>query len=73
VWGGSAQGIVAVHAWSLDEQEDGVLVRTAESWEGEPARAQMETLQGALDASLRNWLENLKRTAEDSGDLRGPG
>jgi hypothetical protein len=33
----------------------------------------MEALQGALDASLRNWLENLKRTAEDSGDLRGPG
>jgi len=28
VWGGSAQGIVAVHVWTLDPQEDGVLVRT---------------------------------------------
>jgi hypothetical protein len=30
---------------------------------GEPVTAQVETLQGALDASLRAWLENLKRTA----------
>ena len=36
VWGGPAQGIVAVHVWTLEEQDDGVLVRTAESWEGEP-------------------------------------
>ena len=67
VWGGSAQGIVAVHVWTLDPQEDGVLVGTAESWEGEPVAAQVEPLQGALDASLRNWLENLKRTAEARG------
>jgi len=26
--------------------------------------AQVETLQSALDKSLRDWLENLKRTAE---------
>jgi len=64
VWGGPAQGIVAVHVWTLEPQEDGVLVRTEESWEGEPVSAQVETLQGALDASLRAWLENLKRTAE---------
>jgi uncharacterized protein YhdP len=43
-----------------------VLVRTEESWEGEPVTAQVETLQGALDQSLRTWLENLKGTAEDS-------
>jgi uncharacterized protein YndB with AHSA1/START domain len=66
VWGGPAQGIVAVHVWTLELQDDGVLVRTAESWEGEPVIAQPETLQGALDGSLRNWLENLKRTAEQS-------
>jgi hypothetical protein len=33
-------------------------------WEGDPVTAQTETLQGALDASLKAWLENLKRTAE---------
>jgi uncharacterized protein YndB with AHSA1/START domain len=65
VWGGPAQGIVAVHVWTFEPQDDGVLVRTAESWEGEPVTAQVETLQVALDGSLRAWLENLKRTAED--------
>ena len=64
VWGGPAQGIVAVHVWTFEPQDDGVLVRTAESWEGEPVTAQVETLQVALDGSLRAWLENLKRTAE---------
>lgn len=64
-WGGPAQGIVAVHVWTLEPQGNGVLVRTAESWEGEPVTAQVETLQGPLDASLRAWLENLKRTAEE--------
>jgi uncharacterized protein YndB with AHSA1/START domain len=66
VWGGPAQGIVAVHVWTLDPQEDAVLVKTEESWEGEPVEAQVETLQGALDKSLRDWLQNLKRKAEDS-------
>jgi uncharacterized protein YndB with AHSA1/START domain len=64
-WGGPAQGIVAVHVWTLEERDDRVLVRTAESWEGDPVNAQAEALQGALDASLRAWLENLKQTAED--------
>jgi uncharacterized protein YndB with AHSA1/START domain len=65
-WGGSAQGIIAVHVWTFDAQTDGVLVRTEESWEGEPVTAQTQTLQIALDTSLRNWLENLKRAAEDA-------
>jgi uncharacterized protein YndB with AHSA1/START domain len=64
VWGGPALGIVAVHVWTFEPQDDGVLVRTAESWEGDPVTAQVETLQVALDGSLRAWLENLKRTAE---------
>ena len=66
VWGGPAQGIVAVNVWSLEPTDDGVLVRTEESWEGEPVEAQAETLQGALDGSLRAWLENLKRAAESA-------
>jgi uncharacterized protein YndB with AHSA1/START domain len=65
VWGGAAGGIVAVHAWTLEEQGDGVLVRTEESWEGEPVSASPEAMQSALDASLRAWLENLRRAAEN--------
>jgi uncharacterized protein YndB with AHSA1/START domain len=64
VWGGPAQGIVAVHVWTLTEQDGSVLVQTAESWEGDPVEAQPGTLQAALDGSLRTWLENLKQTAE---------
>jgi uncharacterized protein YndB with AHSA1/START domain len=63
-WGGPAQGIVAVHVWTLDEREGSVLVSTAESWEGDPVTAQAGPLQAALDQSLRNWLDNLKRAAE---------
>jgi uncharacterized protein YndB with AHSA1/START domain len=63
-WGGPAQGIVAVHVWTLEEHRSGVLVRTEESWEGDPVNAQTEALQAALDGSLRAWLENLKREAE---------
>ena len=68
VWSGPAGGIFAVHVWDLTEREDGVLVRTAESWDGEQVRAQAGTLQEALDGSLRGWLENLKRAAENASD-----
>jgi len=70
VWGGPAQGIVAVHVWTFEPQDDAVLVRTAESWEGDPVTAQAETLQGALDASLEAWLGNLKRAAEGTSKDR---
>ena len=45
-----------------------VLVRTAESWDGDPVTTAPEAMQAALDASLRSWLENLKRTAEHAAD-----
>jgi hypothetical protein len=53
VWGGPAQGIVAAHAWTLEAQGDGVRVRTAESWEGEPVEAQVETKRTAEQRSGR--------------------
>lgn len=64
VWGGPAQGITAIHVWTFHSQASGVLVRTAESWDGAPVLAQTAFLQDALDHSLRQWLENLKHTAE---------
>jgi len=66
VWAGPAQGITAIHVWELTPTDHGVLVHTEESWDGEPVRAQTATLQQALDASLRAWLHNLKRTAEEA-------
>jgi uncharacterized protein YndB with AHSA1/START domain len=64
VWSGPAQGIVAVHVWTMRATEDRVLVHTEESWDGEPVRAQPEEMQRALDGSLRGWLQNLKHEAE---------
>ena len=44
------------HAHAPKKEADRVLVRTAESWEGAPVEAQVETLQGALDGcSVRGW------------------
>lgn len=64
VWSGPAQGITAVHVWSFTPVQDGVLVRTEESWDGAPVRQNLEFMQEALDASLKSWLANLKREAE---------
>lgn len=64
VWGGPAQGIRAIHAWEFHEQDAGVLVRTEESWEGQPVTQQVQQFQADLDRSLRNWLTDLKRVAE---------
>jgi hypothetical protein len=52
VWSGPAQGIMAIHARTMIPGENGVLVRTEKSWDGEPVRAQPEEMQQALDASL---------------------
>jgi hypothetical protein len=64
VWSGPAQGITAVHLWTMTPSENGVLVHTEESWDGEPVWAQPEEMQRALDDSLRGWLQNLKHKAE---------
>ncbi|MFE1345657.1 SRPBCC family protein [Streptomyces sp. NPDC058757] len=64
VWGGPAAGITAVHVWTFEPTEGGVIVRTEESWTGEPVDAHTEYLQEALGASLDHWLDNLKHRAE---------
>jgi uncharacterized protein YndB with AHSA1/START domain len=64
VWSGPAQGITAIHVWTMTPSEDGVLVHTAESWNGDPVRAQPKEMQQALDSSLRGWLQSLKHEAE---------
>ena len=64
VWSGLAQGITAIHLWTMTQSENGVRVHTEESWDGEPVRAQPEELQRALHDSLRGWLQNLKHKAE---------
>ena len=63
-WSGPAQGITAVHVWTFTPVQDGVLVKTEESWDGAPVRENLGAMQSALDASLKSWLAKLKREAE---------
>ncbi|MFF0018466.1 SRPBCC family protein [Streptomyces sp. NPDC005374] len=65
-WGGPAQGIDAIHVWTFTPVKDGVLVHTEESWTGAPVVANTAFLQTALDASLQNWVNNLKNKSESS-------
>jgi uncharacterized protein YndB with AHSA1/START domain len=67
VWSGPAQGITAIHVWTMTPSVDGVVVRTEESWDGDPVRAQPKEMQQALDGSLRAWLQSLKHKAETQG------
>jgi uncharacterized protein YndB with AHSA1/START domain len=66
LWGGPAHGIEGIHQWTFTEVDGMVLVRTEESWDGDPIRADAEGMAAALDASLTAWLERLKKTAENA-------
>lgn len=63
-WSGPAQGIMGIHVWTFIPVQNGVLVKTEESWSGEPVLQQLGFAQQGLDQSIRSWLENLKREAE---------
>ncbi|GAA0514227.1 hypothetical protein Ade02nite_89810 [Paractinoplanes deccanensis] len=65
LWGGPAHGITGIHEWTFTADGDATIVGTAESWDGNPVRADTENLRQALDASIRSWLEQLRNTAEN--------
>lgn len=64
VWGGPAQGIDGVHAWTFQEHDGVVTIRTDESWSGPPVDAQRDELHHMLTQSLEQWLRHLKARAE---------
>ena len=41
-----------------------MLVRTRESWTGEPVEADIAYAQDQLDASIVSWLRHMKTAAE---------
>jgi hypothetical protein len=67
LWGGAAEGITGVHEWLFAETDGGVGVTTTESFAGDPVSADVEGMQGQLDASLVAWLDYLRSAAEGSG------
>ena len=64
VWTGKILGIRAIHVWTFEEQEDSVLVRTEESFEGVLARLFAGSLRRMLATSLAKGLEALKIECE---------
>lgn len=66
VWTGPAQGIAAVHVWEFTPTEQGVRVRTEESWSGDVVSTNAATLKPVLDGALQEWLTRLKATSEQS-------
>ena len=64
VWTGKILGIHAVHVWTFEEQADGVLVRTEESFEGLLARLFAKSMRRMLAAALTKGLDALKTECE---------
>lgn len=64
LWAGPTSGILGIHQWIFTETADGTLVRTQESWTGEPVEADVAFAEAQLDASIVSWLEHLKTAAE---------
>jgi hypothetical protein len=63
-WKGKVIGTQAIHIWTIEPRENGVLVRTEESFEGWLVRLLRGSMQKMLDTSLVAWLDHLKHKAE---------
>ncbi|GAB2463931.1 SRPBCC family protein [Xylanimonas ulmi] len=70
LWGGPAQGVTGIHEWTFAAEGGATIVRTAESWDGDPVRADAEGQRAALDASLGAWLTLLRTKAEAKATKR---
>lgn len=64
VWTGRTMGIRAVHVWIIEPKEDGVLVRTEESFEGLVATLLAVPLRRMLPRSLAAGLDALADECE---------
>ncbi|MEO6715426.1 MAG: hypothetical protein ABIM89_18650 [Mycobacteriales bacterium] len=64
LWGGTTAGIRGIHGFTFTTVDQGVLIETEESWDGEPVRADPQQMQGYLDADLAGWLQRFVATAE---------
>lgn len=63
-WTGRMMSIRAVHVWTFMEQDDGVVVRSAESFEGLLVRFMAGPMQRMLADSLEKGLAALKAECE---------
>ena len=66
LWGGPASGITGIHEWVFEETANGVTITTTESFGGDPVDASVASMQAMLDGSLKSWLSQIKRAAENA-------
>jgi hypothetical protein len=64
IWTGKAFGTWAIHTWELEETDQGVVLRTAETFDGWLPKLMPKTMQRMLDETLSAWLETIKSEAE---------
>ena len=63
-WTGKAFGTEAVHTWTLIAKENGVLLKTEESFDGWLVKLFTGMMQKSLEKALDVWLVSLKAKAE---------
>jgi hypothetical protein len=74
-WTGKTFGTQAIHTWEIEPTDQGVVLRTEESFDGWLPRLMPKTMQRALDETLQSWLKVIKSEVEriytDATMLRG--
>jgi uncharacterized protein YndB with AHSA1/START domain len=63
-WTGKAFGTRAIHTWEIAGTDQGVVLRTTESFDGWLPRLMPKTMQRTLDETLPSWLKAIKSEVE---------
>jgi len=63
-WTGKAFGTHAVHTWEIEETNPGIILKTAESFDGWLPKLMPRTMKRILDETLPAWLKAIKAEAE---------
>lgn len=63
-WTGKSMGILAIHTWTLKEQDGNTIVSVDESMEGFLARLLKKYLNKKLETGMQKWLDLLKTECE---------
>jgi len=64
LWGGTTDGITAIHEWTFTDTPTGVRVATSESMSGNALAADAANVQALVEQSLTSRLERMKAVAE---------
>lgn len=63
-WTGKSLGILAIHTWTLSEQNGKTILTVDESMEGFLAGILKKMLNKKLEIGMQKWLDLLKQECE---------